>query len=60
MGNLPTTTGNLSAANARISQLEHEVVELPKAKAEPGVTQKWILEETVIVARIEGELSKIK
>lgn len=57
---LDMTTGNLSAATGRIALLEEEVVDLPKVRPDLGAAQKRILEETAIVARIEGERANFK
>lgn len=52
-GNIATVTAlNLTTTTDRIGQLEQEVVELPKARAELAAARERVKEEVAIVARV--------
>lgn len=59
-GNLATVAGNQTTAIDRIEQLEQEVVEFPKARAELEAAREWVKERAAIVARVQGELAELK
>lgn len=57
---LATVTGSLTTANQKIGQLEGEVLELPKVKAELAAAQSQLKEEAALIAKAGGELVELQ